>query len=244
MRTVLDILDSLPDVTQPAVGIPSAGDRVYTYDQLDSMVTTLGGTLQSYGLSPESLVAIAPTARSEMVISTLAVLATGATVRVSPPAKAPVDAVVGPSDVVSQYIAPSDALELVYDTASDGQLDYKEAVTQTADTLRTTAVRPNTTALTDGEITATHADLAETVSSLSADDRFTTGAEVMIRAPLTDPRTIAAGVLTPLAAGCTLRPASGDGIVGDLAVTLNRAPEDRLFLIVDVPFDAASATNN
>ncbi|NUC71872.1 hypothetical protein HTZ84_06020 [Haloterrigena sp. SYSU A558-1] len=61
-------------------------------------------------------------------------------------------------------------------------------------------IDPETALLTDGDRTVSHADVLEAAREVVDDYGLEAGDRVVVRAPLSDPRTVAAGVLAPLLA--------------------------------------------
>ncbi|WP_049921017.1 hypothetical protein [Halopiger djelfimassiliensis] len=61
-------------------------------------------------------------------------------------------------------------------------------------------IDPDTSILTDGDRTVSHDALLEAAAAVADDYDLETGDRVVVRAPLSDPRTVAAGVLAPLLA--------------------------------------------
>ncbi|SFS49239.1 hypothetical protein [Halostagnicola kamekurae] len=83
---------------------------------------------------------------------------------------------------------------------------------------------PDTAVLTDGNRTITHGDLLESARDVVEANALETGDRVVVRAPLSDPRTVAAGVIAPLLADgvCVLSSSSdetdADGLTGERGV--------------------------
>jgi acyl-CoA synthetase (AMP-forming)/AMP-acid ligase II len=85
-------------------------------------------------------------------------------------------------------------------------------------------------ALTHGELLAATAGVADRLS-------FTPDNEVAVRAPLSDPRALTAGVLAPLYAGATTVFPDDDTVADAAVLAPDRdAPEDRILGVRDVEF--------
>ncbi|MFC6768722.1 hypothetical protein [Natrinema soli] len=60
------------------------------------------------------------------------------------------------------------------------------------------AIGPETTILSDGDRTVTHGELLEAARAVVAENGLEADDRVVVRAPLSDPRAVAAGVIAPL----------------------------------------------
>jgi hypothetical protein len=84
----------------------------------------------------------------------------------------------------------------------------------------------------------THREVVAAAERIVGRKGFDPGTEIVVRAPLSDVRTVVAGVLAPLAAGGTIvYPGSGTG--GDLAVVAGdgAVPESATIDVADVSLD-------
>ncbi len=235
--TLVDLLSSNADTDAVALGAPAAGEQVYTYDRLATTSRSTATVLAAAGLDADSFIAIAPAPAAETVIGFLGAAILGARVRFSGPARAPVDAVFGPTDTVRRYQVPDDALRIGFGERSEDDRirHFARAVWRAEDALPDAPVLPTTTVLSDGNAAYTHRRLIRTGQAVIAARGITPDTELAVRAPLTDPRTIAAGLIAPLLAGATIRFPTDETPAGDLAVTDTHAPEHRLLLLMDVP---------
>ncbi|WP_049928466.1 hypothetical protein [Halopiger goleimassiliensis] len=78
-------------------------------------------------------------------------------------------------------------------------------------------VDPETAILTDGDRTFTHADVLEAARSVVDEYGLEEGDRVVVRGPLSDPRTVVAGILAPLLADGVIV-LTGDGLGAETVV--------------------------
>lgn len=237
MNTLRDILADAVNNTDLAIGAPAAGERVYTYEQLAETSRSLATVFAEAGIDADSVVAIAPAPAAETVIGFLSATALGAQVRFSPPARAAIAGVFGPTETVAAFQVPDDALRVGFGERPDADriTHFGTAVWKAdADPIDAPVV-PTTPALSDGSHQYTHRALLQAANAVIDARDITTETEIAVRGPLTDPRTIVAGFIAPLVAGGTIRFPSDGTPHGDLAITDDEAPEHRLLLLLDVP---------
>ncbi len=237
MNTLPEILTQAVDTTDVAIGAPAAGERVYTYDQLVETTRSLATVFAEAGIDEESVVAIAPAPAAETVIGFLSATALGASVRFSPPARAAIEGVFGPTDTVGTFQVPDDALRVGFgERPEDDRITHFGTAVWKAHAEPIDApVVPTTPALSDGSHQYTHRALMQAASAVIDIRDITAETETAVRGPLTDPRTVVAGFIGPLVAGGTIRFPSNSTPHGDLAITDDAAPEHRLLLLLDVP---------
>lgn len=237
MRHVRDLIGEYEDGDHVAIGKPEAGEQVYTYEQLESTAMSVANILKDNGVDENSLVAVANTEDSETVVSMLAAMAIGATVRFSGPAKAPVDGLLGPTDVISKYKVPDDCVKIGFGSSPDAEdvVHFGKAAWKADDTPPDAPVLPATDAITNGRETYTHGELIEAGEKVMEMRDLEPEKVVVVRAPLTDPRTVAGALISTLIADATIRFPVDMRSNGDLGVTDSDAPENRLLLLLDVP---------
>ncbi|AHF99840.1 hypothetical protein HALLA_14645 [Halostagnicola larsenii XH-48] len=86
---------------------------------------------------------------------------------------------------------------------------------------------PETPVLTDGDRTVTHGELLECGRDVIATNDIETGDRVVVRAPLSDPRAVAAGVIAPLLADGVCVLSSGHAESNASEGSTDAALEDR-----------------
>lgn len=140
-----------------------------------------------------------------------------------------VRALVAPGDRVADFDLPPGGQRVAYGEPPDDPhvAGFGESVWSENPAFPATPVSPERAALTDGERDYGHADLLDAGRSIADEWALEPGDEVAVLAPLSDPRTVAAGVVAPLLAGATVvlsdEEAAGD--VGDFAVVEDGGPE-------------------
>lgn len=237
MNTLRNLVDRCADQKGVAIGTPETGDQVYTYDRLAETTYSLARVLSDRDINEDSLVAIAPTGGPETVVGLLGAAIVGARVRFSGPAKAPVDALFAPADIIDRYQVPADAVRIGFGSRpeNDQTLYFGRTVWKADPNPPEAPVLPTTTALTDGEYAYSHRAMIraarKAIDARDMDQEMT----IVLRAPLTDPRAVAGGIVAPLIAGGTLRFPTNKRSHGDLAIAADDAPEDRLLLLFDIP---------
>ncbi|SIR87986.1 acyl-CoA synthetase family protein [Natronorubrum thiooxidans] len=99
-------------------------------------------------------------------------------------------------------------------------------------------IDPETVLLTDGDRTVTHKTALEAAAELIDDYGLEAGDRVVVRAPLSDPRAVVAGVLTPLLAEGVIVLAGDDAETatedGAYAVSSESVPESTRIELDDV----------
>ncbi|WP_226006749.1 hypothetical protein [Natrinema salinisoli] len=138
---------------------------------------------------------------------------------------------VAPVDRLADYELPRGAQRVGYGDEPDapGVHHFDAGLWSENPSFPPLSIDPETTILTDGERTVTHGQVLEAVREileeydLGADDR------VVVRAPLSDPRTVVAGVIAPLLAkGVIVLPGDETGTAderGSYAVSSESVPE-------------------
>lgn len=237
MSTLRDLVGDCVDREGRAIGAPEAGEQVYTYERLATTTYSLAAALADRGVDEDSLVALAPAEAPETIVGLLATTILGARARFSGPARAPVDALIGPVDLVGRYEIPDDAARIGFGSRPDLPAieHFGRLVWKAADTPPEAPVLPTTRALSDGEYVYSHRALLRAGHAVIDARDLTPEMTVVVRAALTDPRTVAAGIVAPLMAGSTVRFPVDNRSHGDLAITDDDAPERRLLLTFDVP---------
>lgn len=237
MSTLRDLVEDCADREGVAIGAPEAGEQVYTYERLATTTYSLAAALAERGVDEDSLVALTPAEAPETVVGLLATTILGARARFSGPARAPVDALIGPVDAVGKYEIPEGAARIGFGSRPDSAAisHFGKLVWKAADTPPDAPVLPTTRALSDGEYVYSHRALLRAGQAVIEARDLTPDMTVVVRSALTDPRTVAAGLIAPLMAGSTIRFPIDGRSHGDLAITEDDAPERRLLLVFDVP---------
>ena len=101
------------------------------------------------------------------------------------------------------------------------------------------SIDPETTLLDDGERTVDHGAAADAARTVADEYGIETGTRVAVRAPLSDPRTVVAGILAPLAVDAVIVLGDDPGTAGIAVVADGTAGPtvDRPIPLEAVPLD-------
>lgn len=240
MNTLRSLVEDLSSREGTAIGVPRAGENVYTYEQLQETTYSFAHVLSEHGVDNESLVGIVPSGNGQTVISVLGAAALGAQIQLEDISGTAVDALVGPTNSVGKYRIPAQSPRIGFGSSPDHDkiMHFEKLVWKTDPTLPEASVLPSTSLLKTPEATFSHRRVIKAaeaaVKAREMDEEMT----VVVRSSISDPRTIAAGFIAPLLAGATIRFPTDTSSHGDLAITSEAAPEPRLLLPLDVPLDA------
>ena len=210
---------------------PALG-RTYDYRRLCTNAWKVGNYLRHLGVRTGRGVALVGDDRPEVVLSLYGAALLGATVSVDPPPERPVDAraLVTPADRVGAYeVAPGTQRVAYGDPPDDPSVAYFERdVWSENPTEPPDRVAPDDVLLstTDGR-EYTHAAVLSAARRVVDEWGLAAADSVAVRAPLSRPGTVAAGLVAPiLAGGSILLP--GGGAVGDVAVSDGNVSESRV----------------
>jgi hypothetical protein len=233
-----------------ALRAPSDPERQYDAGRLLTDARKTGNFLRQLGVAPGRVVAIADRQAPESVLSLFGTALLGAAVRFvsieSEDRTADGNAGTETARVVLGPVGEIDRLAvdapeaIVYGGAPDdpGTAYFERDVWSENPTFPPDTVDPRSDAFAADGQSYSHRSLLDAADRVGSEDLA--GIEVVVRAPLSDPRTIAAGLLAPLACGATVVVANGD-TVGDLAVCEagRSAPEPTRIDLDDVEVDVA-----
>ncbi|MFB6170571.1 MAG: hypothetical protein ABEJ06_05425 [Haloarculaceae archaeon] len=228
---VLDDFVARERRSDDAALLAAASGREYDYRRFCTSAWKVGNFLSQLGVRAGTTVAVAPELAPEPVLAFYGAATLGATVRFDPPADTDARAVVVPTAEMTDYDLPPGSTLVVYGSPPDSPaVSYFERdVWSQNPTQPPDRVTPEETLLATGTDAYTHravlaaARAAVESLSLSATDR------VAVRAPLTAPGAVAAGLVAPILAGGEIVLPDGDGI-WDAAVATDpdTAPEGRV----------------
>ncbi|MFC4542089.1 hypothetical protein ACFO5R_09130 [Halosolutus amylolyticus] len=143
-----------------------------------------------------------------------------------------VRALVAPVDALERYELPRGAQRVGYgDKPDEPDVHHFDAGLWSENpSFPPLSVSPETDILTDGNRIYTHEDVLATARDVIDEHGFESGERVVVRAPLSEPRTVVAGVIAPLLAEAVIV-LTGDADAatdrGDYAVSTDEAPEPR-----------------
>jgi hypothetical protein len=186
------------------------------------------------GAGPGRTVGIADEPVAPVLLSTFGAALLGAPVRFAPPAESDVRVLVASAADIGDWTLPPGSKRIAYDGPPDDPAvaHFERDVWSENPTMPPDEPDPDDPALLTADGTHTHAALLERTGRVVADLELTAEDSVAVRAPLSDPGTVVAGLLAPLAVGAeVLLPGVEDA--GSVAVTAEEAPEPRSILPAD-----------
>lgn len=199
----------------------------YDYYQFCTTAQKTGNFLRHFGVGPGATVAVATGPGAAPLLALFGAARLEGRVRFDPPRSVDARVLIAPADAVTAYDLPAGRRRIAYggeptnpsiERFASGVWSENPACPILPD------VTAESTALADGERRYSHGALLDAVEAVA--DRLDPDDEVAIRAPLSRPETVVAGVLAPLSVGATVvRP---DGTErGTVAVSDGEAPEPR-----------------
>jgi len=229
MDTLGDLLPR--EARTEALAVRAAGDPVVTYTYEDFVTTAwkAANFFRHRGVHEGATVAVADDAAVPPLLALFGAAQLGAVVEFGDPRETDATLVVAPGDAVLAYETEPGATLLAYhdvpddpDVAAFGRSVWSENPIAPPEEIATerAVLRTDGRELSHERLLAAAAGAAELLD-LSEDDT------VAVRAPLTHPGTVAAGVLAPLSVGASvLFPGAGVGD-GTAAVADDDPPEER-----------------
>ncbi|SEV87254.1 hypothetical protein [Natrinema salifodinae] len=239
------------------IGLVDATGREYDYHWLCTTAWKAGNFLRHAGVREGVTVGVVGDGPLALLAFFGTTLLEGRT-RFEPPTDLAGDdefrALVAPVATLDDYDLPRGAQRVGYGDEPDSPAvhHFDAGVWTENPSFPPLSIEPETALLTDGERTVSHQAVLEAAREvvetydLAADDR------VVVRGPLSDPRTVAAGVIAPLLArGVIVLPgdgdqaeqadranqaAAGEGGRGEYAVSSESVPEPTRIDSADVSF--------
>jgi hypothetical protein len=225
MDTLADVVGSLDDPERPAL---RAG-RVHDARELRSRVYKTGNALRHRGVREDARVAIldvpAPAALHTLLGSALL----GATVEFDPDRVVDARVLAGPTQELGGYDLPAGGQRVGWgEPPVDPSWMYFERDVWSENPAFPEHSITSETELLDG---VTHGDVVAAADDVAAE--FDVTDAVALRAPLSHPGTVVAGVVAPLVAGASIV-LPPDGGTGTIAVSeADDVPEDRVLSPAD-----------
>ncbi|NHN57906.1 MULTISPECIES: hypothetical protein [Halorussus] len=218
----------------PALVAPRENRR-YDYRRFCNTAWKTGNFWRRRGVHADATVAVADDLEPEAIFAFLGAALLGARTRygLSEPGDdggSDVDAriVVAPHDEVGAYAVAPGSQRVAYGGPPDdpGIAHFERDVWSENPAFPETPVDPETVGLVTERDELSHADLLSAAREVADDWGLDSGHRVAVRAPLADPGTVIAGVVTPLLAGAAILLPDADAI-GDFAVVAegDDAPE-------------------
>jgi hypothetical protein len=247
--------DGKADDGADVLSAPGDPERRYDAPRLLTDARKTGNFCRQLGVGPGRTVAIADLPTPESVLALFGAALLGATARF-----VPVDASGnGTSDEDQEeidarvLIAPADGIDDFSTTAATKRIAYgarpedpevayfERDVWSENPTFPPSDVSNGDVALTTSSGEHAHGDLVTAAERVVETQGLDPGIEVAVRAPLSDPRTVVAGVCASLACGgvILLPDAETQGEVAVVAGDGANVPEPTVIDVADVPLDGA-----
>ncbi|MFD1513532.1 hypothetical protein [Halomarina rubra] len=211
-----------------ALLVPALG-RTYDYRRFCTNAWKVGNFLRHLGVRGGRDVALVGRGRPEPVLSLYGAALLGATVSFDPPATVPTEtrALVTPTDRLGDYAVDAVTKRVAYgDAPEDPDVAYFERdVWSENPTEPPDRVEPDGAALrgADGR-TYTHREVLDAAARVAEEWHLGPEDSVAVRAPLSEPGTVVAGLVAPLLVGGSIL-LPDEGAVGEFAVADGDAPE-------------------
>lgn len=251
MDTLGDLVARERRTGDPALHVPGTPPREYDYRRFCTTTWKTGNYLRRLGVRSTdevedqdgslagATVAVVPTRAPEPLLALFGSALLGARVRFAPPRDVAARVLVAPGDEMDAYDLPPGSQRIAYGVESDDPAVawFGESVWSENPSFPPTAVSPDAPAVTTDDCDHAHADLLVAADATATAWELDDGDTVAVRAPLSDPRALAAGVLAPLLAGAEIL-LPDDEYVGDVAVVddadVAGAPEADALSVDDV----------
>lgn len=234
METLRDIVARERRGDAVALGAPAV-DRQYDYRRLCTIAWKVGNFLRHLGVRRGHAVGITHERAPTPVLSLIGTGLVGALARFDPPRNATLQAMVVPTTRLDEYeLTPRTKLVAYGADPGDPSVAYFERdVWSENPTMPPGRVEPDDGLIAAGKRTYAHADVLAAAEEVAERWALAPGDRVAVRAPLTGPGTLTAGVIAPLVAGAAVLFPNTDA-VGDIAVSTGAAPEPRRIAAHDV----------
>lgn len=228
MDTVADLLLDDAHADRPALRAVGP-DRSYDYRRLGTDARKTGNALSLHGVREGRTLVIADDPVPEAVLALAGGALLGATVRFGPSGSYDARAAVAPVDRVTDYDLPAGGVQVGYGGAPDtpAVVHFEEEMWSENPTFPPPTVSPADPFLVGDGKTVTHATTIDAAGDVA--DRFDDDDRVALRAALTRPEAVVAGVVAPLVAGACVvlpDPATPDRDLGTVAVVDGGSPPE------------------
>lgn len=222
---------------EPALRAQTGVNLRYDYYQLCTTAHKTGNFLSHRGVRAGETVAVVASASGAPILSLFGAALLGARVRFDPPREIDARVLVAPAESIENYDLPPSATRVAYDgeSADPAVESFGESVWSENPFCPTPPeVGPETPFLaTEGRDYA-HGELLAAAERVVEEREIGAEDGVVIRAPLTRPGTVVAGVLAPLSVGATVV-FPGAEAETRVAVSESGAPEPVVIDPADVP---------
>ncbi|MCO8254213.1 long-chain fatty acid--CoA ligase [Haladaptatus sp. AB618] len=221
----------------PALGVSGSGG--YDYHRFCTTAWKTGNFFRHLGVREGVTVGIRATPAAQPILGFFGAVLLGASVRFDPPNDIDARVLLAPTERVGEYELPPGGQYVAYgDAPADPTVSHFETdVWSENPVFPETPLSSETPALT-GEREVSHAELLDAGTAVADEWGFGPSDSVAVRTPLSDPRTIAAGLVAPLLVGgeCVLdTERTADFAVVDDDSGASNAPESSAITLDDVP---------
>ncbi|EMA40432.1 hypothetical protein C448_13826 [Halococcus morrhuae DSM 1307] len=203
-------------------------DREYDARRLLTNAWKTGNFLHHCGVRSGHTVAVAGRT-PEALLGFLGAVSLGAITRFEPSTTTDARAVIAPTDEIDGFELPPGGTKIAYgDPPDDAHVEYFERdVWSENPTLVPATIDPTDPVLDTDGARVTHAEMLTAAESAIESVAMQESETIAVRAPLSRPGTVAAGIVAPLLADAIITLPNGD-TVADVAITSDDAPEPRL----------------
>lgn len=192
---------------EPALRARTGVNTRYDYYQLCTTAHKTGNFLSHRGVRAGETVAVVASESGAPILSLFGAALLGACVRFDPPPEVDARVLVAPAEVIGGYDLPPGATRVAYDgeSANPAVEAFGESVWSENPFCPTPPeIGPETAFLSSDDGEYTHGELLAATERVVERWGLAAGDEVAIRAPLSRPATVVAGVLAPLWVGGTI----------------------------------------
>ncbi len=238
METIGEIVARDRRSRDPALRAPTGVNTRYDYYQFITTAQKTGNFFRHFGVGSGTTVAVVSGPSGAPLLSLFGAALLGARVRFDPPNEVEDRLLVAPTDRIEQYEVGRSGHRIAYGDGESptGVQGFGEGVwsENPACPIPPDLGREDPALVAEGR-EYSHRDLLDTAESIRTEYEVAPGTEVAIRAALSIPGTVAAGVLAPLLAGATV--VFPDEEVCDVAVAAGAAPEPVVIRVDSLPIE-------
>lgn len=239
MDTIGELVARDRRTREPALRARAGVNLRYDYYQFCTTAHKTGNFFSHHGIREGETVAVVASESGAPVLSLFGAALLGGRVRFDPPREVDARALVAPAGAIEGYELPTGAARLAYDGEVDDPAieSFGESVWSENPFCPTPpGIGSGTPFLASDDGEYTHGELLAATEQVVAESGLGAGDEVAIRAPLSRPGTVVAGVLAPLSVGGTITFPGAEG-EGDVAVAADGvdAPERAVIDPAEVP---------
>ncbi|MDL5361612.1 hypothetical protein [Halalkalicoccus sp. NIPERK01] len=225
METIGELVGRERRTREPALRARTGVALRYDYYQFCTTAQKTGNFFSHRGVRTGALVGIRSEESGAPILSLFGAALLGARVRFDPPRELDARLLVAPGKEVEEYDLPAGASRIAYTGEPRAGIEsFGESIwSENPACPVPSEIRSETPLLETGSGTYTHGDLLAAAERVVERWGIEPGDEVAIRAPLSEPGTVVAGVLAPLLAGGVIV-FPGPDEVADLAVGAGPEP--------------------